>query len=1423
MDDGTPALEVGFAIGTGDSATELMRLQDVMNSTEAKVVAEAARIEKATAGMVNLGGSVAQITAFGNAATRELREVARATDRAERSGEAMVRQLNRQIETFGKTSSEIREMRAEMRAVEAESQGLTELAGRIRAASAQMNLLEAGTRGIGQSGKLASHHMQNLAFQFQDLGIQMAAAAGSSAPLKMAFMALMQQGAQIQGIMSQAGIGIRGVGAAFADMSKSLIVAVATNPVILGLSAAIGAVALAIKTLQSSANDGSGMEEYAKSLGLTEKEIRKLDDVTVTFGDTAKAVFQVTGRAIWSAIGPSVTSVWNVMKEWIGWIGGGVRGAVNFMIGGFIGAYNTITKSWRGFPAVLGDVFISGVNAAIGAINTLVQKAIDGINFLSRQANKILPSALQIPELDAPQIAKVNNQFKGAFAEFGATAREEMARAIGTDYVGEAGSAIVEQARQNARDRIREQAEAAGYLDPDKSSGTKQRLSEEEKAYQAALKAANDYIAAQQEEATRIGKSAKEIRLMTDAVQRMNAPLESQKLAIDQVAAAREAAYSAQAAKDFEANVMKPLRDELALYGLVGPERAAAALELEKQAFLTAHMDDGLEVAQARWEEYYAAKKQLIDKDAAAAREADAIRRAQENMEALIDAANRAGDALSRAFGSGGEAIANMLTALTNYSERQAKIQEQVRQGTLTQGQAAQRTGILTAGAYGDMAEAARDFFDEGSSGYKAMTHALQVFRAIEFALSVKAIAQDAIETASSIAKSGARTAVKAVEAVVSAISSLPFPLNLAAGAATIAALASIGVSIAGAFGGGSSSLPQSNTGTGTVLGDADAKSESIKNAIDQLKDVDTTMLTYSRQMAASLSSIESQIGSLASLVVRTGDVNADTGVDTGFKANLIGSVLGSIPLIGGILGGLFGTKTTITGSGLYAAPQSLGDILSGGFDASYYSDVQKKKKLFGITTSTKYSTQYADADTGLESQFTLLLKQFDDAILAAAGPLGVATSTIENRLNSFVVDIGKIDLKDLTGDEIEEKLNAVFGAAADDMAEAAFPFISQFQEVGEGAFETLVRVASTVETVTSTLDLLSQSAQDLGIAAKMGLADQFDSLSDFSSAAQAYLETYYTSEEQAAALTAQMADVFDGLGLAMPDTLASFRQLVEAQDLTTDAGQATYATLLKLAPAFAEVQEAMNGAKSAADILSERQDLERQLLELRGDTAALREMELAKLDASNRALQEEIWALEDAQDAASAAQELADAWTSAGDSIADEIERIRGLTSTDSQSYVTLLSQFNAATAAARGGDIDAANSLPQLSQSLLNAAALVATSRQELARVQAQTAASLEQTNAVIAGLAGASSDATDAALLAASATTQDSTSSDSSQVDLAAALDDMRAELEQLRSDMNAGMATVAGNTGKISRTLDNVTSASGGDAITTVQAA
>jgi hypothetical protein len=138
MDDSSPALEVGFIIDTGGSFGELLQLQAAMDSTEAKVLADATQIERATKGMVNVGAATSNIVAFGNAATRELASSRQAMAQVEKAGESLVRALEREAAAFGKTREEMRAARIEATALAAAEAGNTDLADRLRAREAML-------------------------------------------------------------------------------------------------------------------------------------------------------------------------------------------------------------------------------------------------------------------------------------------------------------------------------------------------------------------------------------------------------------------------------------------------------------------------------------------------------------------------------------------------------------------------------------------------------------------------------------------------------------------------------------------------------------------------------------------------------------------------------------------------------------------------------------------------------------------------------------------------------------------------------------------------------------------------------------------------------------------------------------------------------------------------------------------------------------------------------------------------------------------------------------------------------------------------------------------------------------------------------------------------------------------------------------
>ena len=129
---------------------------------------------------------------------------------------------------------------------------------------------------------------------------------------------------------------------------------------------------------------------------------------------------------------------------------------------------------------------------------------------------------------------------------------------------------------------------------------------------------------------------------------------------------------------------------------------------------------------------------------------------------------------------------------------------------------------------------------------------------------------------------------------------------------------------------------------------------------------------------------------------------------------------------------------------------------------------------------------------------------------------------------------------------------------------------------------------------------------------------------------------------------------------------------------------------------------------------------------------ALIKERELSKLSESDKALQGRIWQLEDEQKALSesesAIESLKNEWFGLTGAIEDEIKRIRGDFSSNSQP--NLESLFSAKTAATLMGDKQAAGELPKISSDLVAFYERTATDAVALARLKANVANSLEDT---------------------------------------------------------------------------------------------
>lgn len=724
-------------------------------------------------------------------------------------------------------------------------------------------------------------------------------------------------------------------------------------------------------------------------------------------------------------------------------------------------------------------------------------------------------------------------------------------------------------------------------------------------------------------------------------------------------------------------------------------------------------------------------------------------------------------DSLSAAFGSGGKAIGQMFKAYSEGVAGQLRAQKELREAkklsddnpdkidAINRAQLSGATAQIK--SYADMTAAAQGFFSEGSKGYQAMAAASQVMHAAEVALTV----------------------VKGINAVLTQGEGDPYTAfgRMAAMAAVVAAL---GVAIGGVGGSDSTAKDrQAAIGTGSVLGDSKAVSESIAKSLSLVEGNTYRDMQISGAMLASLRSIASNIGNLGALIARTDGADvAANGVATGtsplggglgsaafagagaYGGALLGgslagvatmgtmgaslTALGAIAgplgmvagaLIGAVLGKavskLFGTSVSVKDQGLTASAMSLGRIDDGAFVAQSYADVQTKKKAFGITYSNKSGIKTADLDDEISNQFGLIITGMGDTIRTAAGILGQSGAEFNARLDTFVVDLGLISLKGLTGAEAQTKLEAAFSKVGDDMAKFAMGSLNDFQIAGEGAYETLVRIANDYATVDAVLGSFNKSFGQVGmasVAAREELLKLSGGLDNFTSQGTFFLENFFTDKEKADTLRKSVNAVLTPLNNGTAITsVDEFKKLALAQDLTTEAGQKTYTSMMAVSQAFIELtrygDEFGVVAKTFSEIDSERKDLQQQLNELTKSETALLAMQRAGIDDVNKALFDQVQAAKAVVSAKDALARAYDTESAAAQTALDKskswvatLNSLNASTALGSQSiltpeqrYAEARAQFEKTLAAANAGDTTAQSGLSAAEQAFLTASQVV------------------------------------------------------------------------------------------------------------------
>lgn len=700
------------------------------------------------------------------------------------------------------------------------------------------------------------------------------------------------------------------------------------------------------------------------------------------------------------------------------------------------------------------------------------------------------------------------------------------------------------------------------------------------------------------------------------------------------------------------------------------------------------------------------------------------------------------GNAFEKAFGKAGKSIDVLGKAFDKYNGKQkenAKQQEEINKLTGAEYYKQQEKMVAKAkddelAYYESIAGASKNFFAEKTVAHKALA---AVEQGIAMQRMMTTMQEAGISVSASLEKAGASTlagAAKAFEQMG--------VYGFIGAAAIMAFMASKGV---GGGGGGSSFKPisaedrQKKQGTGTVLGDDSAKSESIARSLDRLRDNSNVGLTVSTDMLQSLRAIEHGLNGLTNQIAKTPGMTTgkNFGIATGESTG------------GGLFGtGLFGSKrkTEIMDTGL-SINGKLSDLA-----VKQYVDVQNTKKTWYGKTSTSNSREMQNAGDEITGYITSVFKDINKSVITAGTALGQSASDMQARLNDLTIQT-EISFKDLKGDELKKAIDAVIGAAADDMAQAAMPGIKMFQHSGEGLYETLVRVAAGQEQAKNALDGLGiamvniyavqDSTGDIGAelvkqsivikeaGSEVGkivnllegdvneLVDAYKSLKqlsgdlkllnlgdvsldlirgaggidELSSAFGEFFDNVLEPAEQNALMQARLASEFGALGKTVPKTKAEFRDLVSQLQHGDAASQALAGRVLALAGAWGEAQDS---ADALLDKEKEAADKQKDLLDEYTD-----KVDKAK-DTLKQAYDKEASALENVKEKM---QGFSNSLAAFHDSLlSGDKSPLSAL-----QKYQNAALEFEKVSAAAKGGDADAIAKFQKVAEEFLSTSRVV------------------------------------------------------------------------------------------------------------------
>ncbi len=502
-------------------------------------------------------------------------------------------------------------------------------------------------------------------------------------------------------------------------------------------------------------------------------------------------------------------------------------------------------------------------------------------------------------------------------------------------------------------------------------------------------------------------------------------------------------------------------------------------------------------------------------------------------------------------------------------------------------------------GSYSNLFGTVSQFYSEGSKQRKAFHNLEMAFGAAEIAMETKKMIHKAVTAIANQAAGGdSITAWGRVAAMTSLMAGV---------------LAMAGVTLGGSSGGGAPPGQRAET-TGTVLGAPDKGSQSVMNAFDLLNDYNDLQYVELKGIHDEMRKLSNSIEGFVLTLVRsigTFDASDFSGIKEredyfAQMNNVLDSAFSGMGFFGDILGGTIGAATSwalsglssLTGlgssssslreTGLEIADFTIGELQRGiDVGVRQYALYRTKKKTWYGRTSKGWDTQHADVDSDVTNLMNQIFLDLTDSLMFFASEFGTAAHEVQN----YVIEAGQLDLKDLSGEEITEKISEWVSTTADRAVSDLFgDVLAQFQKLDEGLLETATRLIRDLEVLDKTLDRLNVSFNYAGVRGyelSQEIIDLAGGLNQLVDATDRYYSAFFSSNEQIQHLWEDIESLFDYLGTSesIPQTREEFRALVESLNLATESGQRMFVELMKIADAMDKVY---SGRERIDDIFEE-------------------------------------------------------------------------------------------------------------------------------------------------------------------------------------------------------------------------------------------